>query len=82
MENSDQEVTRRLRAELEQNPSLPCADLRIVVENGVVHLDGLLDDPRAAEAIRRAAEIAAGPGNVDDTLVVLDAVAASAIALG
>jgi osmotically-inducible protein OsmY len=71
----DRIIRERLTDELEEQPWAQLEAKNIVVENGVVHLFGIVQSEEERHAIRLAAENQAGVKAVEDHLAVVPAAA-------
>jgi CBS-domain-containing membrane protein len=75
MNVTDRIIRERLTDELEEQPWAQLAAKNIVVENGVVHLFGIVQSEEERHAIRLAAENQAGVKAVEDHLSIVPAAA-------
>jgi len=71
MNVADRIIRERLTEELEEQPWAHLLSKNIVVENGVVHLFGIVQSDEERHAIRLAAENQAGVKGVEDHLSVV-----------
>ncbi len=76
---ADKELARRVTAELARRPGLSA---EVTVNKGIVRLSGMVCDRATADRIVDAARVAANSDNVRDELIVIGALAASALVLG
>jgi len=75
MNVADRTIRERLNEELEEQPWAYLLSKNIVVENGVVHLFGIVQSEEERHAIRLAAENQAGVKAVEDHLSIVPAAA-------
>jgi CBS-domain-containing membrane protein len=75
MKVADRIIRERLTNELEEQPWAHLAAKNIVVENGVVHLFGIVQSEEERHALRLAAENQAGVKAVEDHLSIVPATA-------
>lgn len=75
MNVADRVIRERLNDELEEQPWAYLLSKNIVVENGVVHLFGIVQSEEERHAIRLAAENQAGVKAVEDHLSIVPAAA-------
>jgi CBS domain-containing protein len=75
MNVADRIIRERLSDELEDQPWACLPSMNIVVENGVVHLFGIVQSEEERHAIRLAAENQAGVKAVEDHLSIVPATA-------
>ena len=75
MNVADRIIRERLNDELEDQPWAYLLSKNIVVENGVVHLFGIVQSEEERHAIRLAAENQAGVKAVEDHLAIVPAAA-------
>ena len=75
MNVADRIIRERLNDELEDQPWAYLLSKNIVVENGVVHLFGIVQSEEERHAIRLAAENQAGVKAVEDHLSIVPAAA-------
>jgi osmotically-inducible protein OsmY len=75
MKVADRIIRERLTNELEEQPWAHLAAKNIVVENGVVHLFGIVQSEEERHALRLAAESQAGVKAVEDHLSIVPATA-------
>lgn len=75
----DDDIRERVTAELAKREWAPRSGLRITVENGVVHLDGVILDEHERTALRVAAENVPGVKAVVDRLVWVEPVSGTVI---
>jgi CBS-domain-containing membrane protein len=75
MNVTDRVIRERLNEELEEQPWAYLLSKNIVVENGVVHLFGIVQSEEERHAIRLAAENQAGVKAVEDHLSIVPAAA-------
>ena len=75
MNVADRVIRERLNDELEDQPWACLPSMNIVVENGVVHLFGLVQSEEERRAVRLAAENQAGVKAVEDHLSIVPATA-------
>jgi CBS-domain-containing membrane protein len=75
MKVADRIIRERLTNELEEQPWAYLAAKNIVVENGVVHLFGIVQSEEERHALRLAAENQAGVKAVEDHLSIVPATA-------
>jgi len=70
--DSDRDVTRRIRRAIMQNDqlSMTAKNIKIITLNGKVTLRGPVKNDQEAKAIMDLAQIAAGPGVIDNQLEV------------
>lgn len=64
----DDEITERLKAELDTQPWIPSGSIEFSVDHGVVVLKGTIRDPRQRSALRIAAENIPGVRQIVDEL--------------
>jgi CBS domain-containing protein len=75
----DEEIRERILAELAKAAWVPRDGLEIVVENGIVELNGVILEETEREALRVAAENVAGVKAVEDHLVWIEPVSGTVI---
>jgi CBS-domain-containing membrane protein len=75
MNVADRIIRERLNEELEEQPWAYLLSKNVVVENGVVHLFGIVQSEEERHAIRLAAENQAGVKAVEDHLSIVPAAA-------
>jgi osmotically-inducible protein OsmY len=71
MNVADRIIRERLNEELEEQPWAYLLSKNVVVENGVVHLFGIVQSDEERHAIRLAAENQAGVKAVEDHLSIV-----------
>lgn len=76
---SDDEIRERVTAELDKLDWAPRSGLSVMVENGIVHLDGVILDEHEREALRVAAENVPGVSGIVDRLVWVEPVSGTVI---
>ncbi len=81
-DDSKDAILARLTAELDSQPWFKNRRIGMQVDNGIVHLEGIIDDPSMLRALVVAAQNASGREEVDTDMVVLvDPLTASAFPL-
>jgi CBS domain-containing protein len=69
---SDEEIAKRVQAELDRHSWAPRAAMRFVVKDGIIELTGSITDERERAALRVMCENIAGVKGVVDRLVWVD----------
>jgi len=75
----DEEIRERILAELAKAAWVPRDGFEIVVENGIVELNGVILEEKEREALRVAAENVPGVRAVEDHLVWIEPVSGTVI---
>jgi CBS domain-containing protein len=75
----DDEIRKRLVAELEKTAWAPLGSVTIGVHDGVVELDGVISNEREREAVRVAAENVSGVKGVRDRLVWVEPISGTVV---